>query len=186
MPYLPNPASPESEGQRRTISQIVAEVERAHSLGVQYIVTHLGSHKGSGIPTGIKNVCRVLTRVFSKTSMIDDVMLLLENTAGSPKTVGGKFEDIQSILTRLRRFERKLGVCFDTCHAFAAGYDLRSPAVVKQTLDRFEEAIGLERMKVVHVNDSKGELGNHRDRHEHIGKGNIGLEGFRAILHDQR
>jgi deoxyribonuclease-4 len=186
MPYLPNPSSPEAIGHKRAIEQLTIEMERAHLLGVQYVVTHLGSHKGSGIPNGIDNVCKVLTAVFEHTKTIDDVMILLENTAGSPKTVGGKFEDIQTILNRFEKNEDKLGVCFDTCHAYAAGYDISNSKGVKQTLDSFDELIGLDRMKVIHVNDSKGQLGSHRDLHEHIGLGNIGLDGFQALLNDQR
>ncbi len=186
MPYLPNPSSPEPERQRQAVEQLVAEIKRAHALGVSYVVTHLGSHKGSGVKTGLRNACRVLKSALVKTKLYTNVMVLLENTAGSPRSVGGRFEEIQHILHHLNLFESRLGVCFDTCHAFAAGYDLRSKKTTQATLDVFDELVGLNRMQVIHVNDSKGGLGSHLDRHEHIGLGEIGLEGFRVLLTDQR
>jgi len=186
MPYLPNPSSPDPELHKRAINQISQEVERCHVLGAQYLVTHLGSHKGSGMVKGVQNVVKVLKAVCTKTKKIDDVQILLENTAGGTNSVGGDFETIGTIFNRLEKFDEKLGVCFDTCHAFAAGYDLRTKDAVKQTLDSFNDKIGIERLKVFHVNDSKGELGNHKDRHEHIGLGKIGLEGFKVLLNEKR
>ncbi len=113
----------------------------------------------------------------------NDVMLLLETTAGDTNSVGGTFEDIQHILDGVGQ-PKRVGVCFDTCHTFVAGYDLRTPERIGATLDHFDELIGLSRLKVVHLNDAKGEFGSHWDRHEHIGLGSIGEEGFRHLLHN--
>jgi deoxyribonuclease IV len=110
------------------------------------------------------------------------VMILVENNAGHRNTIGSRFEDIRLILDKLKAFREKVGVCFDTCHAFAAGYDLRSEESVNTTIDRFDDIIGIRDLKMIHLNDSKDEISSHRDRHEHIGLGKIGKDGFRALF----
>ena len=129
----------------------------------------------------MKRLVHAVSEAFSKTD--NDVMLLLENTAGTKNSMGGSFEDISAILDALN--SKRLGVCLDTCHMFGAGYDLRTSEALKGTLEKFDETIGLERIKLVHLNDSKGDLGSALDRHEHIGLGKLGLKGFRAILHNK-
>lgn len=179
MPYLPNLASPRSDIHAKSIEVLIVEMERCEILGIPYLVTHLGSHLGLGHKIGLDNVVRAIDRAFSVVG--EKVTLLLENTAGSRNSVGGSFEDFQYILERTS-YPDKIGICFDTCHAFAAGYDLRTGEAVEETIRIIEEMVGFNRLKLVHLNDSRGGLGSHIDRHEHIGLGKIGEEGFKSIL----
>ena len=144
-----------------------------------FIVAHLGSHKGAGDKTGIEKLVKAFTKAAQDTS--DDVTILLENTAGQKNSVGSNFEQLASILFQLKPTKR-FGICFDTCHAFAAGYDLRKEKIASQTLDKFDKAIGFEHLRILHLNDSKGELGCNRDRHEHIGLGQIGELGLSYVI----
>jgi len=181
MPYLPNLASPEGDNYAQSVATLKAELARSGQLGIPYLVTHLGHHKGAGKEAGYRGVIGAITEAFS--SVENDVMLLLETTANEKNSVGGTFEDIRHILDGIG-LPKRVGVCFDTCHTFVAGYELRTPEGIKETLDHFDEVIGLSLMKVVHLNDAKGEFGSHLDRHEHIGMGSIGEEGFRHLLHN--
>ncbi len=183
MPYLPNIASPEKAIYHQSVESLTAELERCTKLSIPYVVTHMGSHKGRGIAKGLKQLSKACNEALSKTN--DGPILLLENMAGQTNSVGSKFENIQSALDGITESGR-VGVCFDTCHAFAAGYDLSSEEAVGETLDKIEETLGLNRLRVVHINDSKGILNSHLDRHEHIGLGAIGGEGFRAFLKSKR
>ncbi|HVN66624.1 MAG TPA: deoxyribonuclease IV [Methanomicrobiales archaeon] len=180
MPYLPNLASPKGEHYRRSVGTLKVELHRSGQLGIPYLVTHLGHYRDEGKEGGYAGVIGAVNEAFS--SVKNDVMLLLETTAGERNTVGGTFEDIRRIIDGIEGQERA-GVCFDTCHTFVAGYELRTPEGIRQTLDHFDEIIGIPRLKVVHLNDARGEFGSHWDRHEHIGMGTIGEEGFRNILH---
>ncbi|HUK92793.1 MAG TPA: deoxyribonuclease IV, partial [Methanomicrobiales archaeon] len=181
MPYLPNLASPKGDNYLQSVATLKAELTRSGQLGIPYLVTHLGHHKEEGKDAGLGSVIDAITEAFSTVK--NDVMLLLETTAGDTNSVGGTFEDISHILDGVGEPGR-VGVCFDTCHTFVAGYELRTPEGIGETLDHFEELIGLSRLKVVHLNDAKGEFGSHWDRHEHIGLGSIGEEGFRHLLHN--
>jgi deoxyribonuclease-4 len=181
-PYLLNLASPKEDVYRQSVRVLQDELRRAAELNVPYIVTHLGSHLGHGKGKGFKRIVAAINDSFSAVE--NDVVLLLENTAGLRNSMGSSFEDIESIASRIAD-RKRLGVCFDTCHAFAAGYDLVSRKAVEHTLQRFDEIIGLEEMKLVHLNDSKGSLSSRIDRHEHIGLGKIGEKGFRNILHSR-
>jgi len=178
MPYLPNLASPKGEVYEKSVVTLTAELGRCDALGIPYLVLHLGSHLGAGIEEGRKRLIDGILQAFDAAA--GEVRLLLENTAGTKNGLGGAFEEIALILDALP--EERTAVCFDTCHAFAAGYDLRDAGAVGESLDRFDGAIGLERLHVVHCNDCKGALGSHLDRHEHLGLGAIGEEGFRAFL----
>ena len=178
-PYLLNLASPRDVVYVKSLKVLKDELHRASKLGVPYIVTHLGSHLGYGKMEGFKRIVRAVNH--SLSSVENDGILLLENTAGTKNSMGSAFEDIAHILNKIEIKER-IGVCFDTSHAFAAGYDLVSQGAVQQTLQRFEEIVGFEKLKLVHLNDSKGALGSKVDRHEHIGMGMIGEQGFRNIL----
>ena len=180
MPYLPNLASPKGEHYSRSVDTLKAELGRAGQLGIPYLVTHLGHYHDEGKEGGYDGVIGAIGEAF--LSAKNDVMLLLETTSGEKNTVGGTFEDIRHILDGISEPGR-VGVCFDTCHTFVAGYELRTPEGIGETLDHFDEIIGLSRLKVIHLNDAKGEFGSHWDRHEHIGLGSIGEEGFRNILH---
>jgi len=178
-PYLLNLASPKEDVYRKSVAGLGGELRRAGELGVPYVVTHLGSHLGHGKTEGFR---RIIASVNSSFSEVDnEVVLLLENTAGTKNSTGSSFEDIEYIASRIKDRER-IGVCFDTAHAFAAGYDLVSQGAVEHTLQRFDETIGLKELKLVHLNDSKEGLGSKIDRHEHIGMGKIGEQGFRNIL----
>jgi deoxyribonuclease-4 len=178
-PYLLNLASPKADVYRKSVDALKNELRRAAELGVPYVVTHLGSHLGHGKRTGFTRIVDAINGAFSAVE--NDTVLLLENTAGTRNSMGSSFEDIEYIISRIEDRGR-IGVCFDTCHAFAAGYDLVSQGAVEQTLRRFGETIGLKELKLVHLNDSKGGLGSRIDRHEHIGMGKIGETGFRHIL----
>ena len=178
MPYLPNLASPKEEVYLQSVTTLTAELHRCGQLHIPYLVTHLGSHLGTGRDMGLKRLVDGISTAFSKAE--NDVMLLLENTAGSKNSMGSSFEDIAAILDA--KNSERLGVCLDTCHLFAAGYDLRTTEEIIHTLEEFENLIGIRRLKLIHLNDSKGDLGSGLDRHEHIGLGKIGESGFRAIL----
>ena len=178
-PYLLNLASPKADVYRKSVDALKDELRRAAALGVPYVVTHLGSHVGHGKRKGSKRIVDAINGSFSAVE--NDVVLLLENTAGTRNSMGSSFEDIAYIASRIENRGR-VGVCFDTCHAFAAGYDLVSRGAVEHALRGFDETIGLEGLELVHLNDSKGGLGSRIDRHEHIGMGKIGETGFRNIL----
>ena len=179
MSYLPNLASPRDEVYKKSVKTLTSELERCRRLEIPYLVTHLGSHLGAGMQTGFMRLINGINQAFNVTD--GDVTLLLENTAGTRNSMGSTLEDIQHIIERLSHPERA-GVCFDTCHAFAAGYDLRTEETVEATVRKIDEVIGFEKLKLVHLNDSKGDLNSRIDRHEHIGMGKIGEEGFRSVL----
>ena len=180
MPYLPNLATPDKSVYKKSVKSLMEELKRTERLGLPYLVLHVGSHLGKGIEGGIKRVAEGINTAFSKVD--NDVMLLLENMAGQKNSVGSRFEDIRRIID-LVNDKNRIGVCFDTCHAFAAGYDLRTKKAIENTLEDFDKIIGLKRLKVVHINDSKGDLGSCIDRHEHLGLGKIGLRGLREFVH---
>ena len=179
MPYLPNLSSPEDDPFAKSLNSLVEELKRCSKLGVPYLVAHLGSHKGSGDQKGIEKLVKAFTKAIENTP--NDVMILLENTAGQKNSVGSNLEQLASILFQLKPAKR-FGICFDTCHLFAAGYDLRDEKTVKSTLEQFNKFIGVEHLKIVHLNDSKGVLGCNVDRHEHIGLGNIGETGLSYVI----
>ncbi|HEV2192919.1 MAG TPA: deoxyribonuclease IV [Nitrosopumilaceae archaeon] len=179
MPYLPNLSSPEDDPFAKSLNSLIDEIKRCSKLGIPYLVAHLGSHKGSGDKKGIEKLVRAFTKAAKETA--DDVTILLENTAGQKNSVGSDFEQLASILFQLKP-EKRFGVCLDTCHAFAAGYDLRTKKAAALTLEKFGNAIDFERLKIVHLNDSKGEIGCNIDRHEHIGLGQIGEIGLAQVV----
>jgi len=181
MPYLPNLASPKTEIWEKSVQTLASELGRCGRLGIPFLVTHLGHHLGDGIAGGRARVIRAVNSALESSD--SGTMLLLENTAGEKNSVGSSFEHIGAILSGLSDAGR-VGVCFDTCHAFAAGYELRTEGGVAATLAQFDEQVGLARLRVIHLNDTKGDLGSGLDRHEHIGMGFIGENGFRHILHN--
>jgi deoxyribonuclease-4 len=178
MPYLPNLASSREEIYSQSVATLTAELLRCGQLHIPYLVTHLGSHLGLGREAGLRRIEEAIDAAFSKAD--NSVILLLESTAGTKNRMGGSFEDMAAIIDALD--SQRLGICLDTCHLFAAGYDLRTKEGLNQTLREFEGTIGLDRLELVHLNDSKGSLGSGLDRHEHIGLGAIGVDGFKAIL----
>jgi deoxyribonuclease-4 len=179
MPYLPNLASPKDDVYAKSVETLKSELERCRSLEIPYLVTHLGSHVGTGMQAGFKRLINAINQAFKDTG--GGGMLLLENTAGTKNSMGSTFEDIRHIIKQLFYPER-VGICFDTSHAFAAGYDLRTADAIEETIQKIDEIIGFEKLKLVHLNDSKGDLNSKIDRHEHIGLGKIGEEGFRNLL----
>jgi deoxyribonuclease IV len=179
MPYLPNLSSPEKDPFARSVDSLIDEIKRCSKLGIPYIVAHLGSHKGEGDAKGIQMLVKAFTKAAAETP--DDVMILLENTAGQKNSVGSDLDQLATILFQLKPAKR-FGICFDTCHAFAAGYDMRTEKEAKSTLEKLDKAIGYEHLKILHLNDSKGELGCNLDRHEHIGLGHIGEKGLGYVV----
>ncbi|MBU0605316.1 MAG: deoxyribonuclease IV [Candidatus Omnitrophica bacterium] len=179
IPYLINLATPDDELHRRSINAYIDDLRRTDELDAECFVTHLGSHVGSGEEGGIKRFARALNEVIDKAR--PKTMILLENTAGSGSMIGYRFEHIKRIMDNLDNAEN-IGVCLDTAHTFEAGYDIRTRAGLDSTLKTFDSLIGLKRIKVVHFNDSLSLLGSHVDRHQHIGKGNIGLSGLKRII----
>lgn len=180
MPYLPNLASPDRATMKISRFSLGEEVKRCDALGIDYLVMHLGSHLGKGIAVGISNVAEACNEAISESS--GKTLILLENMAGQSHSVGSRFEELKGILDKVVADDR-VGVCFDSCHAFASGFDLRDKAAVEHTMGLFGEVVGLDRLKVVHLNDSKGALGSRLDRHENIGNGKIGRKGIRDFLH---
>ena len=178
MPYLPNLATPKEDGFEKSVKTIVSEVERCGKLGIPYLVTHLGSHLGTGEEAGIRRLVRGLT---AAAEVENDVMILLENTAGQKNSVGSRFEQLAEIFGQLKPPER-FGVCLDTCHAFVAGYDLRTEKSAKETFEEFDKLIGMEHLKILHLNDAKGEIGCNLDRHYHVGLGSIGEKGMATVI----
>lgn len=178
-PYLLNLASPKVDVYQKSVEVLKDELRRAERLGAPYVVTHLGSHLGYGKRKGLRRIVDAINDSFREVG--NHTVILLENTAGTRNSMGSSFEDVEAIASRVDD-KTSVGVCFDTCHAFAAGYDLVSRSAVEYTLQRFDKIVGLEKLKVVHLNDSKGGLGSRIDRHEHIGMGRIGEKGFRNIL----
>jgi deoxyribonuclease-4 len=181
--YLINLASPDDALWEKSVVAFRVELDRCEALGIPWLVVHPGAHVGSGVAKGIERVADALDRVLISASQ--GVGVLLETTAGQGSTLGARFEELGEILKRAQRSER-LGICFDTCHALAAGYDFRSAAAYTETMAALDRAVGLDRLLGIHLNDSKGDLGSRRDRHEHIGKGKVGLSGFKLILSDRR
>ncbi len=178
MPYLPNLATPNLDAYSKSVDTFQKEVERCDQLGIPYLVTHLGSHLGTGEENGIKRLVKALEKAAEVKS---DVMILLENTAGQKNSVGSDFKQLAEIFFQLKPAKR-FGICFDTCHTFAAGYNLRTKVAVKETLHKFDEAVGFEYLKILHLNDSKGKLRSQVDRHYHIGLGGIGKEGLGEVV----
>jgi deoxyribonuclease IV len=182
--YLINLATADPVLWRRSVEAFVDELDRAETLGLTYLVTHPGAHVGAGEEAGLANVARAIDEVHARRPN-DKVKILLELTAGQGSCLGCRFEHLAAILDQVRE-PKRLGVCLDTCHAFAAGYSFATEREYVAMMDEFERVIGLKRLKLFHLNDSKKPLGSRVDRHEHIGRGHIGLEPFRRIVNDPR
>ncbi|GAB6098844.1 deoxyribonuclease IV [Halanaerocella petrolearia] len=178
-PYLINLASPKDDLYRKSINSLKQGVNRADRLGAKYLVLHPGSHTGSGVEAGIKRVGEALEEVISETD--PEVMILLENVAGSGTALGSTIEELKAMFSYVDDVE-KLGICFDTCHGFAAGYDLQNKDEVDKLLTSIDSVFGIDKLGVIHANDSKGELNSNKDRHQHIGQGEIGSTGFENLL----
>jgi len=182
--YLINLASPDKETYKKSVDSFIVEMLRSESIGVPYLVMHPGAHMDKGEKWGLKRIASSLNTVFKATKGTH-VTVLLETTAGQGTNLGYAFDHLAQIMDMSEEPER-LAVCYDTCHTFAAGYDIRTKKAYNATLREFDKVIGLDRVKVFHFNDARKQLGSRVDRHEHIGKGLIGLEAFRFILTDPR
>ncbi len=182
--YLINLASGDEEKAFRSLTTFAEELRRIEALSIPYLVTHPGSHLGDGVDVGIRRYVANLDRAI-ESSGTKQGLILLETTAGQGTNLGSTFEELGRII-ELSAHPDRLGVCYDTCHTFAAGYDIRTPETYAATFDAFDRIIGLDRLKFFHLNDTKNEFNSRKDRHEHIGKGEIGLEGFRNLMLDPR
>jgi len=182
--YLANLASPKAFILKRSRTAFLDEARRAELLGVDGLIFHPGAHLGSGIDTGIRTIAESLKEILEKTPE-SRVRFLLENAAGQGTTIGSRFEELAAVLADVDRPDR-LGVTLDTCHLFAAGFDFRDERGYGELVDRVEKVLGPAVVRAFHLNDAKAELGSHLDRHENIGKGQIGAEGFRELVNDPR
>ena len=180
--YLINLASNKPGIYRKSYHAFVDELQRSEHLGVPYLIMHPGSHLGTGESAGITKIAESLESAF-KESGINKTTILLETTAGQGTNLGYTFEQLKLIIDE-SGLQQNIAVCVDTCHIFTAGYDIRTPKSWAKVKKEFDNVIGLEKLKVFHLNDSKREMGSKRDRHERIGKGEIGLAGFAGLLND--
>ena len=178
--YLINLASPNNALNKKSVESFQMDLERADRLGATFLVTHLGSFKDKDIPYGINRVSEALGRAL-KNYPVGNTRILLENTAGSGSTIGSDLRQIKEIIERTKA-NRSLGLCFDTCHGFASGYDLRDGESLNRLIGEIQGLLGLDRLGLLHLNDSIGSLGSRIDRHAHIGKGKIGLKGFDLLI----
>ena len=182
--YLINLASPDWTTLARSRRALLGEVRRCHALGIPCLVLHPGSHMGAGEAAGIHRVVASLDHVFERAEGLA-VEVLLEATAGQGSSLGHRFEHLAEIVSR-SRFPGRLGVCLDTCHLLAAGYDIASPLGFGRTVREVDAVVGLSRVKAIHLNDARAGLGSRLDRHAPIGRGHLGLAAFRRLLRDAR
>jgi deoxyribonuclease-4 len=176
--YLVNLATPKEDLAEKSLQCLQDELNAAETLGVEYVVFHPGAHTGAGRQTGIENIADRLEQL----DVPADVTLLLENTAGKGTTLGKSMGELREMISKTGADTDDLGVCIDTCHAHAAGYELRDQDGFEDFLQELDEDLGLENLDILHLNDSKDERGSEKDNHEHIGEGNIGLDGFRNVM----
>lgn len=179
LPYLPNIASPGSKFYRRSIDSIVTDLKRAEQIGAQYLIIHVGHRMKSSEEESIEAVSQGINQAFEKGK--NSITLLLENTAGQGTEIGYTFEQLKRIINGIDE-EKRIGICLDAAHCFEAGYDLSKKEGIESTLESFDRTIGLKRLHLLHLNDSKTPLGSRKDRHWHIGEGYIGKEGFRHLI----
>lgn len=182
--YLINLAAPDPEKLEKSVHAFADELQRAEMLHIPYLIMHPGSHLGQDVEQALRRLAANLDRAIALAES-SRVMVLLETTAGQGTNLGARFEEIAFIRAESRQPDR-LGVCFDTCHSFAAGYDIRTPESYRRTFEQFDQSIGLQHLKFFHVNDSKKDLGSRVDRHQHIGEGKIGLPAFALLMNDAR
>jgi deoxyribonuclease-4 len=182
--YLINLVSGNKTTSRKSYKSFIDEIQRAELLEIPYIVMHPGSTLGKSVKTGINIISDIFNKIFSEKKE-DKLMICIETTAGQGSSIGYRFEQIAEIMEKIEKNHR-FCVCLDTCHIFSAGYDIRNEKSYNKTMCEFESVIGLDRLKIIHMNDSKSELGSRIDRHQHIGKGFIGLKAFELIMNDEK
>lgn len=179
IPYLINLCSPEEGLWKKSVNAYIDDIRRADMLDAEYFVTHIGSHKGKGEEFGISRFSAGLNKAIEKAK--PKLTILLENTAGSGDCLGYRFEHLKAIIDKIKE-KKKIGICLDTAHTFESGYDVKTKAGLDATLKKIDSIVGLKRIKVIHLNDSKTAFGSNADRHWHIGKGEIGVDGIKLIL----
>ncbi len=182
--YLINIASPKEETWKKSYDALKIEVERCEALGVPHLALHPGSHLKAGEEVGLANIARALSQLHAETPGFE-TMVCLEGMAGQGTNLGYTFEHLAWLLEHTDQGQR-LGVCLDSCHLYGAGFDVRTPEGYAEMMEAFDRIVGLEQLKMIHLNDSMYEMGSRRDRHAHIGEGTIGLEGFRNFVNDPR
>lgn len=182
--YLINVASQDAALWEKSYQALKIEVERAGAIGAPYLTFHPGAYVDGDEESGLRDIGRALVRLLEETAG-SGVTVCLETMAGQGTTLGYRFEHLARVIDDAGG-DGRLGVCFDTCHVFAAGYDIRTPQAYRETMDTFDSLVGLDRIKCFHLNDSRYELGARKDRHAHIGQGEIGLEGFANFVNDSR
>jgi len=182
--YLINLASPDETLWDRSVQALEEELRRCSAMGLPYLVIHPGSATDGDLVGGIRRIADGLKIILRRVPR-SRTMILLETTSGQGNSIGSRFEELATILS-LARFPRRLGVCFDTCHVFSAGYELRTRKAYENTISTLDCVIGVDKVKVFHLNDSKNDCGSRIDRHEHVGKGHLGLKPFRYLLNDPR
>ena len=177
--YLINLASPKDKLWKKSISALKSEYERCDRLGAEYLIFHPGSHTGSGLESGIDKIAEALNKILAEVK--SKTVILLENTAGAGTSIGQEFSQLNAIIDQVDQSER-LGVCIDSCHAFAAQYNLAEKDGLEELITDFNEVIGLENLRVIHLNDSKYDCCTNKDEHAHIGEGKIGSEAFKRLI----
>ena len=182
LPYLPNIASKDSKFYERSIRSIIVDLQRAERIGAQYLIIHTGHRMKSSEGESVEAIFNGINQTFRRVK--NPVILLLENTAGQGTEIGYTFEQLARIISGIDE-EKRIGICLDTAHAFEAGYDLSRKEGIEQALESFDRTIGLKRLHLLHLNDSKTPLGSRKDRHWHIGEGYIGTEGFRSLINHE-
>ena len=182
--YLINLASPDPKNYALSLQSFAQELERASLLELDFVVIHPGAHVGQGMEAGIQKIAESFNRVLEEVSL-KKTKVLIEGTAGQGTSIGSKLEELAAILEKVKN-KKQMGVCLDTCHLFAAGYDWRLQENYEKFWKDFDSILGREQLCALHLNDSKGECGSHLDRHEHIGQGKLGLDGFRWMMQDKR
>ena len=183
-PYLINLASPDDSIWEKSTALLQWTLQRGALLGAHYVVFHTGSHRGSGVEAGIARIAEAIRRILPETP--PEVMLLLENDVGAGNSLGYSFEQLGAVIDLLPDYRERLGVCIDTAHLWGAGYDISNAGTTRQMLEQFDRIIGLDRLKVIHLNDTEMALGSHRDVHARLGEGIIGEEGLRVLLCEPR
>jgi len=181
--YLVNLAAARHSLWKKSVAAFREEMDRAGRLGIPYLVTHPGAHAGAGEAEGIRRVGEALNVLHAALPRHGGVQILLETTAGQGSSLGYRFEQLAAILDQVERADR-VGICLDTCHVFAAGYDIRTTDGYRKTMRELDACLGLHRLKAIHLNDSLQGLGSRVDRHAHIGDGRMGLEPFRCLVND--
>jgi deoxyribonuclease-4 len=182
--YLINIASPDQALLKKSAASLLVELQRCAILGIPHLVLHPGSHRGAGVDQGISTIAGTINRLYEETAG-DRTSILLEITAGAGNTIGSRFEELAAIIDLIEDRSR-VGICFDTCHAFTAGYDIRTKKAYNATFRALDETIGFDYLRAFHLNDSLKEFGSHKDRHTHIGQGEIGIDAFSYLMKDKR